>query len=284
MNGERISFVIPTYNRKVTLLRTLEGLADQSVQDFEVIVSDDGSTDGTQEIVEELVDAYAYEEHDGYRVSEVRNRGSKLVSESCKYIWYIDSDVILNPFAVEAFLELEKDFDVTEPLVVCGRYDWMPPMEVTTQEIFADLKKWVDCKYPWPKRIPPGAEYGGVRTPAFRRNIDPRQNVDWESDYTPILCNGSTLSGNLVIPIEAFVKTGGFDEKIKGQGQDNEFGRHLGAEGFHMIFSDAIIGYHQYHFRDIQAMTESVRETIRYIHKKYDIPFDAKKHLPKSVE
>ena len=81
-----ISFVIPTFNRKKTLLRTIRGLAEQSVQDFEVIVSDDGSTDGTRDAVEHLVDGYAYQDHDGYRVSKVRNNGSKLASKNCEYI------------------------------------------------------------------------------------------------------------------------------------------------------------------------------------------------------
>jgi len=276
-----ISFVIPTYNRKKTLLRTLRGLAEQSVQDFEVIISDDGSTDGTRNVAEELVDAYVYQDHDGYRVSKVRNNGSKLASEDCKYIWYIDSDVILNPRAVESFLRARATFE--QPLVVCGRYDWMPPMEVTTEQIFDDFDKWTKCKYPWAKGVSSAAEYGGIPTPAFRRHSDPRLRVDWDGGI-PILCNGSTLSGNLIIPIEAFEKTGGFDEKIEGQGQDNEFGRHLGAEGFLMIYMDSIIGYHQYHYRDMAAMTQSVRETIRYIHNKYELPFNEEKHLPKAIE
>lgn len=46
---EDLTVIIPTYNRKPVLLRTLDALAKQSVRDFEVIVVDDGSSDGTAE-------------------------------------------------------------------------------------------------------------------------------------------------------------------------------------------------------------------------------------------
>lgn len=46
-----LTVIIPTYNRKSVLLRTLDALTQQSVCDFEVIVVDDGSSDGTAEVV-----------------------------------------------------------------------------------------------------------------------------------------------------------------------------------------------------------------------------------------
>lgn len=44
----------PTYNRKHTLLRTYESLCRQTVEDFDWLIIDDGSTDGTKEWVESL--------------------------------------------------------------------------------------------------------------------------------------------------------------------------------------------------------------------------------------
>jgi len=43
------SIVIPTYNRLPLLRETLESIAQQAFRDFEIIVVDDGSTDGTVE-------------------------------------------------------------------------------------------------------------------------------------------------------------------------------------------------------------------------------------------
>ena len=45
-----ISVIAPTLNESKYLPRLLLSLSRQTVKDFEVIVADDGSTDGTQEI------------------------------------------------------------------------------------------------------------------------------------------------------------------------------------------------------------------------------------------
>ena len=53
--GLRVSVVVPTHNRKDKLLACLDALARQSIlpQEFEVVVVDDGSTDGTQEALQD---------------------------------------------------------------------------------------------------------------------------------------------------------------------------------------------------------------------------------------
>ena len=47
----RISVVIPTYNRAQTLSRALSSVLCQSLQPYEIIVADDGSQDGTDDLV-----------------------------------------------------------------------------------------------------------------------------------------------------------------------------------------------------------------------------------------
>ena len=50
----KVSVIIPTYNRKGTLKTTLLSLSGQTFTDFEVVVADDGSTDGTHQMLKEL--------------------------------------------------------------------------------------------------------------------------------------------------------------------------------------------------------------------------------------
>jgi len=52
-----VSVVIPTYNRAGTLKRALQSVIDQTYQALEIIVVDDGSTDGTAEVVAACADA-----------------------------------------------------------------------------------------------------------------------------------------------------------------------------------------------------------------------------------
>lgn len=54
MSTPRVSVITPTYNRSRRILPTLRSVLEQSYPDFELLVVDDGSTDDTGEIVQEL--------------------------------------------------------------------------------------------------------------------------------------------------------------------------------------------------------------------------------------
>ena len=52
----KFSIVIPLYNKRNSLRDCIESVLNQSYKDFELIVVDDGSTDGSAEIVREFSD------------------------------------------------------------------------------------------------------------------------------------------------------------------------------------------------------------------------------------
>lgn len=265
----RFGFVIPTYNRAENLALCLESLVHQTCQEFDVAVWDDGSEDegATQAVVAAYVKrlpllVYGWHEHKGYRVSLARNRGAALHSTKVTRFWFVDSDVILNPKAVEHAQELCNRKRRT---VICGRYDWLPPMELTPTHVaehFDDvaagrlMRKDVDYVQ-------------DILGPDSRFRTNPEL---WDCTRAVMVFGGSTLSGNLIVPYQWWMETGGFDEKIEGQGQDCEFGHHLQAVGASVVFCPHIIGYHIAHPIDRAWKTASVRKTIEYVCKKYDIP------------
>jgi len=86
-----VSVVIPTYNRKEMVQEAVESVLSQTYQDFELIVVDDGSEDGTGEVLREKFGEriiYLYQKNQG--VSRARNRG--IETSRGKYIAFLDSD------------------------------------------------------------------------------------------------------------------------------------------------------------------------------------------------
>lgn len=136
MNKEKISIIIPSFNREKLLKRAIESVLNQTNGNWELIIIDDGSNDGTRKLVNYYLRdsriVYFYQENKG--VSVARNVGINLAS--CDYIIFLDSDDELYPFLIEKL----NNINLT-------KYDL----------IFWELKKCIDNKYSiWkPKKLGP---------------------------------------------------------------------------------------------------------------------------------
>ncbi len=87
------SIIIPTYNRANLLPETIRSVQNQTFEDWECIVVDDGSTDHTKQVVEEIIKSdprikYIYQEN--AERSAARNNGIR--NSSGVYICFLDSD------------------------------------------------------------------------------------------------------------------------------------------------------------------------------------------------
>ena len=87
-----VSVVIPVYNRAKIIGRTIESVLNQTVQDFEIIVVDDASKDGTEQAVRAIKDErIVYIRHDVNRGgSAARNTGIRHAHS--ELIAFLDSD------------------------------------------------------------------------------------------------------------------------------------------------------------------------------------------------
>lgn len=89
----RVSVIIPTFNRAHDIGRCLESLVRQTFKDFEVLVCDDGSTDGTAAIVESYKPRLAVDYHWAPNFggpARPRNTGVRLARG--EYLAFLDSD------------------------------------------------------------------------------------------------------------------------------------------------------------------------------------------------
>jgi glycosyltransferase involved in cell wall biosynthesis len=91
--GVFFSIVVPTYNRSDLITETIKSIQNQTYENWECIVVDDGSTDNTKEVVRQIANGdnrvkYVFQKN--AERSAARNNGIK---NSCgKYICFLDSD------------------------------------------------------------------------------------------------------------------------------------------------------------------------------------------------
>jgi len=91
-NQPRISVIIPTYNRAHLIGRAIKSVLNQTYQDFEIIVVDDGSTDNTEEVVKSFNDArISYIRHEKNK-GEAAARNTGIEAAKKEYIAFQDSD------------------------------------------------------------------------------------------------------------------------------------------------------------------------------------------------
>ncbi|MFZ3495554.1 CDP-glycerol glycerophosphotransferase family protein [Streptomyces sp. 5.8] len=113
----RLSIVVPVYNVELYLDECLESIAAQTFGDFEVVLVDDGSTDGSAAIAQAFADR-----DDRFRLvlqknaglGAARNAGARRISPGTEYLAFVDSDDTMPPDAyqrmIEALDETGSDF------------------------------------------------------------------------------------------------------------------------------------------------------------------------------
>jgi glycosyltransferase involved in cell wall biosynthesis len=107
----KVSVIIPTYNREDFIVETVGSVLAQTIQDYEIMVTDDGSTDGTWDALKQFDDRikYIYQENRGR--SSARNLG--ILNSTGKYVLFLDSDDLLLPHALETLSSyLDTHFSV----------------------------------------------------------------------------------------------------------------------------------------------------------------------------
>jgi len=103
---ELVSVIVPTYNRERWIGETLDSLHAQTWTPLEVIVVDDGSTDGTAKLLEKRSlrgDRMRVITQANAGVSAARNAGTQ--ASRGEFIIYLDSDDLLFPEAIRNYVE-----------------------------------------------------------------------------------------------------------------------------------------------------------------------------------
>ncbi|MBR0430856.1 glycosyltransferase [Candidatus Saccharibacteria bacterium] len=125
-----ITIIVPVHNTKKYLKRCIESILSQTYQNLEIILIDDGSTDGSEQLVEAYAKSHKqikaiHQENQG--LSSARNSG--LQAANGKYISFVDSDDCVEPDMINRLFctLVESQADIT----VCSFKEIYPNGKIT---------------------------------------------------------------------------------------------------------------------------------------------------------
>ncbi len=101
-NQPTISVIIPLYNHKNTIFDCIESVKAQTADIFEIIVVDDGSSDGGGDVVKNI-EGVKYIQQDNAGAPAARNHGFR--ESNGDYVIFCDADVIMEPRMIASMLD-----------------------------------------------------------------------------------------------------------------------------------------------------------------------------------
>lgn len=115
-----VSIILPVYNSEKKIQKTIDSILNQTYNDYELIIINDGSTDSTSSICidnqKKNPNNIIYVEQENKGVSNARNYGISM--SHGKYIMFIDSDDTYEPNMVKKMVEILLNTD--KEWGVCG--------------------------------------------------------------------------------------------------------------------------------------------------------------------
>ena len=216
MNKE-ISIIISTYNSPDWLLKVFIGYQCQSLQNFELVVADDGSSQETIDLINKMQKELSYpivhvwHKDNGFQKSQILNKA--ILKCSTPYIIMSDGDCIpRNDFVSEHYCYREEGYFLS------GGY-FMLPMNISESITNEDIEtqKCFDVNWLKSKGLKSSFKNNKLSSKGFKSKLFNKitpTNASW---------NGHNASGWK----EDILKVNGFDERMQYGGQDRELGERL---------------------------------------------------------
>ena len=199
IGGIRLKFsvLIPVYNTEKYLEECLQSVINQTYQNFEIIIVDDGSTDSSGKIC----DRYQRDYPDRIKVIHNENQGQLasrcIASQHAKgqYCIFMDSDDLLIDIALETiYINLEK-FSFPDMLVYSFVYEKVNEPHVKADCLF---EEGIVSQFDLYKMFLTGVGLNNVWTKAVKTEIAQCKDYDF-SKYFSLRCSEDTLHSMAMI-------------------------------------------------------------------------------------
>ncbi len=126
----RFSILMPAHNRENFVRQAIDSVLSQTFTDYELLVVDDGSTDGTMEVLKSYGTRIQVIQQHNQGPEVARNKAAALARG--EYLAMLDSDDILFPHALATYDRVLRDFE-SPPLVIGAEYSYRDGQPISAE-------------------------------------------------------------------------------------------------------------------------------------------------------
>lgn len=201
-----ISILLATYNWPQALKLCLESLLSQTDRDFEIIIADDGSTQSTKELIEQIKTTYPvpithlWQEDRGFRKTTILNQAINTAQGD--YLIFLDGDCIVQPDFVARHRSLAQkgylvtgsrillNTKLTQDLMTWPHWDFSRfKRKLLSKRLHGEINKY------WPLRIKLGNGFWRDYKKFVWRRIKGCNMACWKADALAIHGFDETMTG-----------------------------------------------------------------------------------------
>jgi len=213
----KASVIISTYNSPEWLEKVLWGYSEQTVNEFEVVIADDGSTSSTAEMLQKMQQTtslnirHVWHKDEGFQKTKILNKA--ILATDTDYLIFTDGDCIPRKDFVEAHLDHRE-----QNCFLSGGH-FPLSMELSNLISKDDILSQRCFDLNWLKD-------NGLKSSFKNIKLTKKQAVsEFMNTITPT--KSTWNGGNASAWKKDVIAINGFDERMKYGGEDREFGERL---------------------------------------------------------
>ncbi len=248
MSAPKVSIIIPTYNGERYLSETLDSVRFQIFKEWEAIVIDDGSKDGTVAVAEEYAARdkrirVVQQKNGG--VARARNGGLRETNSDSTFVIFLDHDDFWEPFALSSLIEAADSVPNCACATAIGRF--VNEIGMWTKE--GDL------------------EESGRDRLELRDGRVQKLSVNNPTTFGSFAIRNYMVTPGLVLmKREILVKTGEFDQDVAPCDDWDMYAR-MSRHGCFVFLNKVILNY-RLHFNNASLNSEKMKESEQLMRRK----------------